>query len=140
MEEKKNGPPWVELVNILPGVLALVGARMKYQNLLRISYLFTPEELLREQDGYILLCLFALGMMIRPLWMLLTWKAPRNLMGGIANVFGAVCWTLALLACRSAYWDGEMKAVWACVLILYLGLGCWDLWKYRKQKLLEEIL
>lgn len=140
MEEKKNGPPWGELWTAAAGGLTLVAAHMRYQNMLALSQFYTPTELLQNQDGYVLLFVLAGSSLVRALWMLLTWKFQRDLMSGIINVLSGLCWLLALLVCKPAYWDTEMKAVWIFVLILLLGLGCWDLWKYRKQKLLAEIL
>lgn len=140
MEEKKKRPPWEELLNALAGALALVLAYMRYQTMLQISQLYTPTELLQTQDGYVWIFVLAGSRLVYALWMLLTWKFPRDLMSGIVNVFSGLCWTLALLVCKPEYWDGEMKAIWLFVLVFLLGLGCWDLWKYRKQKLLAETL
>ena len=140
MDEKKTVALWRELSAVLTSVLILVNAHLRYQNLSRISHLYTPEELLQERDGYVLLCVLAIGVMVRGLWNLLTCKCPRELMSGIFNWLSFLCWSLTLLVCKPAYWGGEMKAFWGVVLILLLGSGCWDLWKYRKQKLYEETL
>ena len=140
MDEKKKRPPWDELLNALGGGLTLALAHMKYKNMLRISQCYTPAELLQNQDGYVLIFVLAGSRLVYALWMLLTWKFSRDLMSGIVNVFSGLCWTLALLVCKPAYWDTEMKAIWLFVLVFLLGLGCWDLWKYRKQKLLAEAL
>lgn len=140
MDEKKKRPPWDELLNALAGGLTLVTAHMKYEGMLKFSQVYTPAELLQNQDGYLLIFVLAGSRLVYALWMVLTWKFSRDLMSGIVNVLSGLCWTLALLVCKPAYWDTEMKAIWLFVLVFLLGLGCWDLWKYRKEKLLAETL
>ena len=140
MEEKKKGPPWGNIVTFVVCALVVWLTVKRYQTISSIAYLYTPEELHQNLDANVLVCIVELIKAGQALWELIAWKLTSDLTKGIWNLFSGLCWVLALLVCEPIYWGIEMKALWLFMLILLLGLGCWDLWKYRKQKLLEETL
>lgn len=138
MEEKKNGPPWGNIVTFAACALVVWLTAKRYQMITSIAYLYTTEELHQNLDAVVLVCALELISGGRALWELLSWKLSPDLTKGIWNLLGGFGWCLSLWLCTPVYWEWWMSALWFVVLSCFVGFGFRQLWRYRRQKLLEE--
>lgn len=140
MEEKKNGPPWGNLGALVVCALVVWLMAKRYQTINSIAHLYTTEELHQNLDVIVVICTFELIKAGQALWELIAWKLSSELTKGIWDLFSSLFWGLSLWLCTPIYWGWWMTALWIAVLSCFIGFGFRHLWKYRKQKLLEETL